>query len=105
MSKLRVDFLSMGVRNKLDCVEQFSRQSGVSPVQIAYVGDEINDLILVGKVGVFMCPSDGCIDIRSRADVVLQTKGGEGVLREAAEVVLKGQGGYDEALSCYLGGC
>jgi YrbI family 3-deoxy-D-manno-octulosonate 8-phosphate phosphatase len=102
MRKIGANFLYVGVRDKLACVEKAAADLGVSPDEIAYVGDEINDYALLGGVGVFFAVADANSIILSRADHVLKTKGGEGALREVCERILHAQEKAEEALAAYV---
>ena len=55
---------------------------------IAYVGDDINDLEAVKMVGFGCAPADGLPQVKEAADYVARAKGGEGVIREVVELIL-----------------
>jgi len=100
--KMGMDFLVSGARHKLSALERFAAKNGFALTEVAYIGDEINDYGLLGRVGVFFAVADAGPEIRKGADVVLKTRGGAGALREAAEVVLRHQGRLKSSLSEYL---
>ena len=102
MKKIGVDFLATGVRDKFAYLEEYLGQQSYSPAQAAYIGDEINDYGLLGNVGLFFAVADACPEIRARADHVLESKGGEGALREVASIILLSQGKAEEARKAYL---
>ncbi|MEW6044635.1 MAG: HAD-IIIA family hydrolase [Thermoproteota archaeon] len=58
------------------------------PSQIAFIGDDVNDLELMRKVGFSATPSDGIAQAKKIATYVCKTRGGEGVLREVADTIL-----------------
>ncbi|BBA44182.1 3-deoxy-D-manno-octulosonate 8-phosphate phosphatase [Burkholderia contaminans] len=60
--------------------------------EIAYVGDDVNDLPVIERVGVSYAPADAHHLVRARVDHVAGTAGGRGVAREVAEHVLTGAG-------------
>ncbi len=105
MKKIGADFLLSGVRDKLEAIERHAARDGFKLSEIGYIGDEINDVCLLGKVGVFFAPADAAPEIRSGADVVLETRGGEGALREAAQIVLAYQGRLQDAIDEYVRRC
>lgn len=105
MKKIGADFLLSGVTDKLDALERFAADEKFKLSQIAYLGDEINDVCLLGRVGVFFAVADAAAEVRARADVVLATRGGEGALREAARIVLEAQGKFPAALDEYVRRC
>ena len=71
------------------------------PQEVAYIGDEINDYCLLGKVGIFFAVADANPVIKSKADFILKSLGGCGVLREVAEIILSAQGKFDQAMESY----
>jgi YrbI family 3-deoxy-D-manno-octulosonate 8-phosphate phosphatase len=102
IKKIGLDFLYAQVSNKLSCLEKHAEKHGCRMQEIAYVGDEINDYLLLGKVGVFFTVPDANTIISEKADWTLKTAGGKGVLREVAKIILKSQGEYEKALNLYL---
>ena len=55
---------------------------------IAYIGDDVNDLGLLKKVGFSATPNDGILDAQNIVDYVCKKKGGDGVLREVTDLIL-----------------
>ena len=53
--------------------------------EVAYVGDDVNDLQVIQKVGLSACPADAVDDIKKAVDMVLQHKGGDACVREFIE--------------------
>ncbi len=102
VKKIGLDFLYAQTLNKRICLEQHSQKQGYTMQEIAYIGDEINDYSLLGQVGLFFTVPDANTIIREKADWVLTTPGGKGVLREVAEILLKSQNNYQQALNGYL---
>jgi len=102
MKKLGADFLYMGIANKRACIEQLMEQERLTADQIAYVGDEINDLVLIDHVGLFLCPADANPVIRDRADHVIPVAGGSGVLRAVVKLLLEARGQFDQAVTGFI---
>ncbi len=71
--------------NKLAALELFCEQNNYDLAKVLYVGNDINDLDVMNVVGVPVCPSDAHHSILKIASKVLETKGGDGVVRELAE--------------------
>lgn len=80
-----------GNEPKVKVAERWLDQLGLGFEQVAYIGDDLNDLDLLKRVGFSACPADACVQVREAAQVVLSRKGGEGCVRELLEEVL----GYD----------
>ncbi len=80
--KLGLDFEFHGIENKLDVLTQLCRTYGVKPGEVAYIGDDINDLELLNAVGFSACPRDAHEDVKQVARYCCKKNGGEGILRE-----------------------
>ena len=55
---------------------------------MAYIGDDINDIGLLKKVGFSICPSDAIDDVKKKCNYICKAKGGEGALREIADMII-----------------
>lgn len=99
---LGLTMVFQGVRHKSGVIDRIARDTGLSTGQIAYMGDDINDLPAFERVGLRFAPSDAVSEIRDRADIVTQRPGGRGAVREAIEAILKARGQWEEAVAGYL---
>jgi len=90
-SKMKVAKLYDGIIEKESMIKIISEKFQVNTSEMAYIGDDINDLNLLEKVGFSVSPKDGMEFIRKKCDYISKTKGGEGVFREVAELILKNQ--------------
>lgn len=89
--KLKIDFLVQGKRNggKLEAVRQICNELNISLNEVAYIGDDINDIELLSEVGFAACPADACAEVKAVAGIqVMQKNGGEGCVREVVERVI-----------------
>ena len=89
--KLKVDFLYQGKKDggKLDAAREICDSMGIKLGDVAYIGDDINDLSIVEEVGFSAAPANAMESVRSQADYVCSHKGGEGCVREVAELIIK----------------
>ena len=90
--KLAIPELHQGVTDKLSLVREMSARYGLTLSQVAYIGDDINDLETLKAVGFSATPADGMPQITAAVDYVCQKKGGEGAVREIIEMILEAQG-------------
>lgn len=90
--KLAIPELHQGVMDKLPCVREMAARHGFTLDQVAYIGDDINDLETLKAVGFSASPADGMPLIAAAVDYVCQKKGGEGAVREIVEMILDAQG-------------
>ncbi len=79
---LRIDRVYSGKEPKLDVLERWLVELGISFEQVAYIGDDVNDMEILEKVGFSACPHDAHFSLIKVVDVVLQRKGGHGCVRE-----------------------
>lgn len=88
--KLKVDYLSMGSWQKLDFVSKICKELNITLNEVAYIGDDINDLELLNAVKYKACPSDAVKKIKEIQNIiVLEHKGGDGAVREFIEILLE----------------
>ena len=78
--------------DKLLCIREMAERHGLTLSQVAYIGDDINDLEALKAVGVSASPADSMPEVAAVVDYVCQKKGGEGAVREIVEMILKAQG-------------
>lgn len=83
--KLKVDYLFQGTKNKLQIAHDLCVENEITLDQVAYLGDDLNDMVLLEAVGFSACPSSAPTYVRKIVDQVLTKKGGEGVFREFVE--------------------
>lgn len=100
--KLGITELHMGVKNKLSVAEEICQRFGISLNEVAYIGDDLNDLTLIRKAGYSGAPSNARKYIRSQVDFVTELKGGEGAFREFVEHILESNGVLDTAIEKFL---
>ena len=90
--ELDLDFAVMGQLDKVIAIVGVLESAGLSSSQVAYVGDDVVDLALIGRVGRFYAPADAHPLVLERADYVLSSRGGFGAGRETAEHLLLSSG-------------
>jgi len=86
--KIKVALSYLGIKRKEEKLKKICEKFCVTPSEIAYIGDDINDLGIIKKVGFSASPSDGIQEIINNVDYVCKLKGGQGVLREVTEIIL-----------------
>ncbi|WP_102399821.1 N-acylneuraminate cytidylyltransferase [Haloimpatiens massiliensis] len=86
--KLRVDEIHLGIKNKLECIDKICHKYNVNYDEIAYIGDDINDLDVIKKVGLGCSVADGMECVKAVAKYTCKSKGGQGAVREVAEYIL-----------------
>ena len=89
--KLTIPELHQGVMDKLSLVRDMSARYGLTLSQVAYIGDDINDLETLKAVGFSATPADGMPQVAAAVDYICRKKGGEGAVREIIEMILDAQ--------------
>ncbi|MDR4470014.1 MAG: HAD hydrolase family protein, partial [Nitrospira sp.] len=89
---LAIPELHQGVMDKLAVIQNMAERYGISLRHIAYIGDDVNDIEALKAVGFSATPADGLPQVRKVVDHVCQLKGGEGAVRELAEMILQSRG-------------
>jgi YrbI family 3-deoxy-D-manno-octulosonate 8-phosphate phosphatase len=97
-NKLGVDYLFMGVKNKLIVVEKLCNELGISLQEVAYIGDDINDISLLQSVGLSATPLNAPIYIKSIVNWTVPVNGGSGAFRCFVEQYLTHRDLLNEAI-------
>ncbi|TET43764.1 3-deoxy-D-manno-octulosonate 8-phosphate phosphatase [candidate division TA06 bacterium] len=94
--------LHQGVKRKWDCLKEIMRRYGFSAEEVAYIGDDIVDIVPMRKVGLPIAVANAMPEVKEVAVLVTESGGGEGAVREAVEAILKAKGVWEETLNKYL---
>ena len=86
--KMNVDEIIINSRNKLEDITNLCEKYNIDIKNIAYIGDDLNDLDVISNVGLSFCPADACEAVKKAAHYKTDAKGGAGAVREAAEHIL-----------------
>jgi len=88
----------MGDSDKVSIIKNLSEKYNVPLNEIAFIGDDLIDIGALGIVGLAICPQDAVSEVQSMAHWVVPVDGGKGVLRAAAEFILKSKELWTEPL-------
>jgi len=98
MQKLKIDNYFPGIKNKLEFAVSYCKNANIALSDVAYIGDDLNDIHLLQKAGISAVPASARDYVKKEAHWVLNRKGGEGVFREFVEKLLEEENRLDEAL-------
>jgi YrbI family 3-deoxy-D-manno-octulosonate 8-phosphate phosphatase len=87
-NRIKLDFLYSNIKNKKKKLLEICSEKKLSPENVAYIGDDVNDLDIIQAVGLSAAPSDAVPKILELADYVCERKGGEGAFREFVDLIL-----------------
>jgi 3-deoxy-D-manno-octulosonate 8-phosphate phosphatase (KDO 8-P phosphatase) len=93
-----VDVVRQGVSDKATALGEILKTEGLDASEIAYIGDDVNDLPLMRLAGLCAAPADAPLEVRAQADMVTEAAGGHGCLREFVEAILRARGDWDRVV-------
>jgi 3-deoxy-D-manno-octulosonate 8-phosphate phosphatase (KDO 8-P phosphatase) len=101
-AQLGVTLVHQGVASKLETYDQIVDELLLEDDQVAYMGDDVLDLPVLGRVGLAAAPADAAGDVCSRVHWVSAKRGGDGAARELIEIILRAQNKWNEIIAAYL---
>lgn len=100
-AELGIDLLYEGIHDKFAELKAIQKKLDLKQEEIAYIGDDLNDLPAFAAAGFCFTPADACEDVKAEASMILMHDGGKGAVREAIEAILKAQGKWEEVIANY----
>lgn len=89
--ELGITELYQGISNKLSQLKKVAEKYNVTSEEIAYIGDDLNDLECIEYCGFSVCPSDADENLKNSVNYVCQSDGGTGAVREFVQYKLMRQ--------------
>ena len=86
--KLQLDEVCLGVTDKLTCMRELCERHGIALEEVAYIGDDLMDIPVIEAVGLGCSVADGLPQVVQAATYVTRAKGGEGAIREIADLIV-----------------
>jgi 3-deoxy-D-manno-octulosonate 8-phosphate phosphatase (KDO 8-P phosphatase) len=96
-----MSFIRQGCVQKQKAFDETLAQAGVDNLEVAYIGDDLNDIPLILQSGLGVAVADAAQEARERAHYVTKAAGGSGAVREVCELILKAQGRWDELIALF----
>ena len=93
--ELKIKYLYQGISEKTVILEEIIKKDSLSKEEIAYMGDDLNDLLIMKQVGLSGTPKDAVDEVIQVADFVSKKNGGSGAVREFIEHILKKDGKWE----------
>ncbi|HTR81885.1 MAG TPA: HAD-IIIA family hydrolase [Bacteroidota bacterium] len=87
-AKLRITDLVQGTRDKVAALEVLMKRHSLQWEEIGYIGDDVNDLDVMKRVGFAAAPADATAQNKKAAHYVTKKRGGEGCVREICDMIL-----------------
>jgi len=98
---LGMSFLVQGVTEKVQAFTETVAQAGVTNEEVAFIGDDLNDIPLMVRSGLGIAVADAALEVRESAHYVTQLAGGYGAVREVIELILKAQDRWHDLTAHY----
>jgi 3-deoxy-D-manno-octulosonate 8-phosphate phosphatase (KDO 8-P phosphatase) len=89
--KLGVKFFYDRARDKVECLNDFLKKTGIDVGNVLFMGDDLVDYQVMSVVGMPTCPKDAVPDIKEISKYISDKKGGEGCVRDVIEQTLRAQ--------------
>ncbi len=86
---------------KIPLFEQIMAEAKVTREQVAYIGDDLTDVVIMRRVGLSFATANARAEVKQCASAVTEAVGGSGAVREVIEVLLKARGVWSELLKKY----
>lgn len=100
--QLEIDHCIQDSHHKLPSLKQLLDKLGLSPSQVAYIGDDLLDLPPMRYVGFSAAVANAVDEVKEHADFVTSRCGGKGAAREVIEYILKNSGRWKKLMDRYL---
>lgn len=99
--QVSMTWVLQGHIEKIPVFEQILAEAKVAPEQVAYIGDDLTDVVIMRRVGLGFAPANARAEVKRCSHAVTSAHGGSGAVREVIELLLKARGVWDELLRKY----
>ena len=99
---LGMTYVCQGCEDKRKAFADIVAQAALTNAEVAFVGDDLNDLPLTLQSGLGVAVADAAPEVRKHAHYVTNALGGYGAIREVVELILKAQGRWEDLVKHYL---
>lgn len=86
--KLKLEIINIGIPDKIIVYEKLLSDRNLTDANIAYIGDDVNDLEIMERAAITAAPNDAMPVVLNKVDFICGRKGGEGAFREFADFIL-----------------
>jgi 3-deoxy-D-manno-octulosonate 8-phosphate phosphatase (KDO 8-P phosphatase) len=100
-AELNITVIIQGAKDKKAAYTALKEQTGYSDEEIAYVGDDVVDIPILKRVGVAIAVEDAVDEVKAVVDYVTSRPGGQGAIREVAELILRAQNHWNRLMERY----
>lgn len=97
----KFSYVYQGHIEKIPIIEEIVADAGISRQQIAYIGDDLTDIVVMRRVGVGIATANARSEVKQAAQFTTEARGGDGAVREVCEMILKAKGHWAGLLEKY----
>ena len=97
-NELKIKYLYQGISEKTVILKEIMQKTGLKKEEKAYMGDDLNDILIMKQSGLTGAPKDAADEVIQIADFVSEKNGGSGAVREFVEYILKKDGKWETFL-------
>ena len=91
LKHLKIERVSLGSNKKLEILNQWCKELNITLDEVAYMGDDLNDIIVMKEVKLTACPNNSVDEVKEIIDIICEKNGGEGAVREFCEYLINSQ--------------
>lgn len=100
-AQCKMTYVYQGHIEKIPILEEILALAGISADEVAYVGDDLTDVVVMNRVGLGIATANARAEVKACAKYITTASGGNGAIREVCELLLKAQGRWDELMKKY----
>jgi 3-deoxy-D-manno-octulosonate 8-phosphate phosphatase (KDO 8-P phosphatase) len=97
----KFSYVYQGHIEKIPILEEILADAKLDPSQVAYIGDDLTDIVVMRRVGFSIAVQNARPEVKKAAHMTTTARGGNGAVREVAELLLQAQGHWDALLKKY----
>jgi 3-deoxy-D-manno-octulosonate 8-phosphate phosphatase (KDO 8-P phosphatase) len=98
-AELGLDLSLTGAADKSAVFDDFLERHQIEPLRVAFIGDDLPDLKVLGRCGLAFAPADAVAEVQAVVHQVLTARGGAGAAREAVEAILRARGSWQQSFA------
>lgn len=97
----KMQYVYQGHIEKIPILEEILADSKISPQNVAYIGDDLTDIVIMRRVGLGIATANAREEVKRSARITTQARGGFGAVREVCEMLLQAKGHWEALLRKY----
>lgn len=89
LKHLKINYVSLGSNDKLNILNKWCKELGITTNEVAYMGDDLNDVNIMKHVKLSACPNNSTDEVKNISKIVCKKNGGNGAVREFCEYLIE----------------